>query len=212
MSEHRIILADDHELVRKGLASLVHGAGDLVIVGEAGDGVELLELLELQPADLAIVDVSMPRLRGLDALAEARRIQPALAVLVLSMHGNLELVRAAISGGARGYLVKEDAVTHVFAAIERIRAGGIYVSPRLNDAVTSEWAQGKAGADTPTSLTPRERDVLKLVAAGMSSRQIGESLAISRRTVEHHRASMMEKLKLRSTADLVRVAIEGGYV
>ncbi len=214
MNAYRIILADDHVMLRQGLRRILHSAGDFIIAGEADDGLQLLDLLRQEPADLALIDVSMPYLRGIDAIPEALAIQPEIRVLVLTMHRDLGVVRAALVAGARGYLVKEDAPTQLFAAIETIRAGGVFVSPRLSAGLSTEWSTlaGK-GSSTPAAvLTARETEVLRMVADGRSSKEIATVLNISYRTVEHHRASIRAKLGLRTTADLVKRALEGGFL
>ncbi len=214
MNGYRVILADDHVMLRQGLRRILHSVTDLVIAGEADDGLQLLELLRQQPVDLAIVDVSMPYLRGVEAIPEALAIQPDLHLLMLTMHRDLALVRAALAAGARGYLVKEDAPTQLFAAIEAIRAGGLFVSPRLSQGLSADWAN-VAASETyarPGALTSREREILRLVADGKSSKEIASALNISHRTVEHHRASVRAKLGLRNTADLVKKALEGGLL
>ncbi len=163
---------------------------------------------------MAVIDVSMPYLRGIEAIAEALAIQPDLRVLVLTMHRDLGMVRAALLAGARGYLVKEDAPTQLFAAIETIRAGGVFVSPRLSAGLTADWASLATKGPTTRNavLTAREIEVLRMVADGRSSKEIATTLNISYRTVEHHRASVRAKLGLRNTADLVKRALEGGFL
>ena len=214
MSTYRILLADDHVILRHGLRRILHSAGDIVIAGEADDGLQFLELLRQQPVDLAIIDVSMPYLRGIEAIPEALAIQPGLNILMLTMHRDLGLVRAALLAGARGFMVKEDASTQLFAAIETIRAGGVFVSPRLSADLSTDWASlsAKGPASRSGSLTTREREILQLVAQGKSSKEIATALNISYRTVEHHRASVRSKLGLRNTADLVKRALEGGFL
>jgi DNA-binding NarL/FixJ family response regulator len=214
MTPFAIVLADDHVIVRQGLNRIIEGGAGMEVVGEADDGLELLRLLKRVPCDLVVLDISMPRLRGIEAIPEVRSIQPAVKVLVLTMHREMELVNAALSAGADGYVLKEDAATQVFAAIGKIRKGGTYVSPRLADDMTHEWARS-GRTDAPAGgerLTLREREILKLTAEGHSSREISGFLCISSRTVEHHRAHIMTKLRLRKTADVVRYAVHGGYV
>ncbi len=214
MMGYRVILADDHVMLRHGLRRILHSVTDLLIVGEADDGLQLLELLRQQRVDLAVVDVSMPHLRGIEAIPEALAIQPDLHLLVLTMHRDLGLARAALAAGARGYLVKEDAPTQLFAAIETVRAGGLFVSPRLSQGLSIDWASVAASDaySRPDALTSREREILRLVADGKSSKEIASALNISHRTVEHHRASVRAKLGLRNTADLVKKALEGGLL
>jgi len=214
MSVYRVILADDHVMLRQGLRRILHSVADLDIAGEADDGLQLLSLLRQERVDLAIIDLSMPYLRGIDAIPEALAIQADLRLLVLTMHRDLALVRAALQAGARGYLVKEDAPTQLFAAIATIRAGGVFVSPRLSAGLSTDWASlaAQRSSPRPGALTAREREVLRLVADGKSSKEIASDLKISYRTVEHHRAKVRAKLGLHNTADLVKRALEGGFL
>jgi RNA polymerase sigma factor (sigma-70 family) len=188
----------------------------LEVIGEAGDGLELLKLLRKMTPHMVIVDISMPNLRGLEAVREIRKQYPDLKVLVLTMHKDRSYLQQAISAGAEGYLLKEDADPDLFSAIEGIRQGKIYVSPHLTQDMIQDWAQIQRGNISstlhPELLTPREKEVLKLIAEGRSTKEIGELLAISERTVERHRSNIMDKLQVRKTADLVRYAIQEGYI
>lgn len=204
MDSFRIVLADDHVLIRQGLRKLIDGVGDLVVAGEAGDGQELLSLLEKTIPGLVILDISMPNLRGIEALRIIKKKYPLVKVLVLTMYK--EYLQQALSAGAEGYLVKEDADRELFSAIEHIRQGRTYVSPRLRGALSDDMSS------PAEPLSAREMEVLKLISGGKSSRDIAEALYISVRTVESHRASIMSKLHIKNTADLVRLAIEKGYV
>jgi DNA-binding NarL/FixJ family response regulator len=216
MALYRIVLADDHVLIRQGLRMILERGGDLEVIGEANDGLELLGLMKRLTPDLVVLDVSMPRLRGIEAIHEVKAIHPHLKVLILTMHREMELLNAAISGGANGYVLKEDADTELYAAIDKIRHGGIYVSPKLSDDLTHDWARASRTDGRPAAeagrLTIREREVLKLTAEGKSSKEIADLLCISARTAEHHRAHIMTKLNLRRTADVVRYAVHGGYL
>ena len=210
------MLADDHVLVRQGLKRIINGTGDLAVVGEASDGLELLELLSRVSPDMVILDISMPRLRGIEAIREIRRIRPNARVLILTMHRDKEYLYQSLSSGAMGYLLKEDADQELFAAIGRIRQGKTYVSPYLSDQVLDDLVQagkgeGKLSLETDT-LTVRERQIVKLIAEGRSSKEIGDLLFISPRTVENHRANIMEKLRLNRVVDLVKYAVRKGYV
>jgi len=215
MRPFRIVLADDHVLFRQGIRNILERRPELAVVAEAGDGLELLEMMKKIGADLVIMDISMPHLRGLEALREIRKSHPDLRVLFLTMHKELEYMRAAIQAGAEGYLLKEDADTDLFKAIESIRKGGRYLSPLLSSSAAYELLRGRVTGKTksaPDDLTLREREVLTLIAEGTSSREIATRLFISPRTVEHHRENMMRKLNVRSTAQLVKYAITRGYV
>lgn len=215
MAPYRIVLADDHVLVRQGLRRIIEGALGLQVIGEAADGLDLLRVLRRLVADLVVLDISMPRLRGIETINEVKVGHPRLKILMLTMHSEKKHVFQAMSAGASGYLLKEDADTQLFSAIDKIRGGGIYVSPRLVEDLTYDWAtrrrDGGAMAEVER-LTIREREVLKLTAEGQTSKEIADALCISYRTVEHHRAHLMAKLKVRRTADLVKYAITGGYL
>lgn len=223
MAAYRIVLADDHVMIRQGLKRMIEAAADLEVIGEADDGLALVKLLKRVHPDLAVLDISMPHLRGIEAIYEAKAIHPDLKVLILTMHREMELLNAAVSAGANGYVLKEEAGTSLFAAIGKIRQGEMYVSPKFSPELTHDWARmthdwartcrtdGSPVAEVER-LTTREREVLKLTAEGNSSKEIADLLCISARTVEHHRAHIMTKLKLRKTADVVRYAVHEGYL
>lgn len=204
MERYRIVLADDHVLFRQGLKKIIDGAADLEVAGEAGDGVELLSLLPTMLPDLVVLDISMPKLRGIEAIREIRKRHTGVKVLVLTMYK--EYLHQAMAAGADGYLVKEDADRELFTAIGKIRQGKTHISHRLRGEFSEEMPP------TPEPLSCRETEVLKLIAAGKGNREIAETLCISVRTVEAHRASILGKLNLRNTAELVRYALEKGYV
>jgi DNA-binding NarL/FixJ family response regulator len=213
--KYRVILADDHVLVRHGIRRILEENLNLEIKGEVGDGLELLSLLNKLNADLVILDVSMPNLRGIEAISEIRHIQPNIKVLILTMHNEEEYLYQAVSAGADGYLLKEDAEKELFSAIETIHSGRVYISPNLADQSMQNWVRMRRGED-PTyhaqPLTVREREILKLIAEGKSNKEIGDLLCISVRTVERHRANMMSKLNIRKTAELVQYALKKHYV
>ena len=203
MSGYRIVLADDHALIREGLRRLIEGDVGLEVVGEAGDGLELLAVIEELRPDLAIVDISMPNLRGVEAVRRIKSSHPEVKVLILSMYR--EYQHQALAAGADGYLLKEDAPRELFSAIECVRQGKIFLSTRLNQGERCLPEQGEA-------LSVREREVLKLIVEGKPNKEIAEDLCISVRTVESHRASILAKLNVKSAAELVRCAIQNGYI
>jgi len=213
MGTYRIVLADDHALFRQGLKGILEGAADLEVVGEAGDGLKLLNLLNANQLDphLVILDISMPNLRGIEAIREIKTIHPNVKILIVTMHKDKEYLLQSLAAGADGYFLKKDADTELFAAIEKIRNGKNYVSPHLSEELANDWEQIRVGFTKPL-LTKREREVLKLIAEGKSNKDIADLLFISVHTVERHRANMMEKLKLKKTADLVKYAIQKGYI
>ncbi len=213
---YRVILADDHALVRQGLKRILAETEDIQVVGEAGDGLELLHVLAESTADMVILDISMPKLRGIEAIHEVKALYPDVAILILTMHRDMEYLYLALSSGAKGYVLKDDAEEELFDAIARVRQDKTYVSPHfseelLDDLVHLRKGEGKRNFDTDP-LSPRERQIVKLIAEGYSSREIGEFLFISVRTVDNHRAKIMEKLNLKKATDLVKYAIQRGYV
>jgi DNA-binding NarL/FixJ family response regulator len=165
---------------------------------------------------MVVLDISMPKLRGIEAICEIKSLHPKVKVLILTMHRDKEYLYQSLSSGADGYLLKEDADTELFSAIKKIREGAFYASPSLSKELNA-YLKLEGGGDDGSSykgecLSTREREVLKLIAEGKSSREVAEILYISIRTVDHHRANIMDKLKLRKTADLVKYAIHKGYV
>ncbi len=210
---YRIVLADDHTIVRQGIKRMIEGLGDLTVVGEASDGIELLNLLNILDADLVILDISMPNLRGIEATRELKKILPDVKVLILTMYKDKELLYQAISSGADGYVLKEDSDKELYSAIETVRQGGVFISPRLSEGITNAWAQARRKIFKPPldPLTKREIEALRLIAEGKSNKEIANLLFISIRTVQNHRANIMSKLGIKKTADLIRYAIHQGY-
>jgi DNA-binding NarL/FixJ family response regulator len=214
MNQIRVVLADDHVMFRKGLTMMLAEKPRFEIVGEAGSGLELLDQLKRVTPDIVIMDISMPGLRGIEATKEIKSLRPEVKVLILTMHKDKDYLHKALLSGADGYLLKEDADTELFSAIETIRNNRIYISPILTRDLPDEWAKvcrGKIDLHEE-SLSNREREVLKLTAEGKSSREIAELLFISIRTVEHHRSKIMYKLGVKKAADLIRYAVQKGYV
>jgi DNA-binding NarL/FixJ family response regulator len=210
---YRIILADDHALFRQGVRRIIEEIRDFEVVGEVGDGLELLNIFSSANPDLVVLDIAMPGLRGLEAAKEIRTMRAETEILILTMHRESDYVRHAIKAGVKGYLLKEDADTELISAIRTIREGKQFLSPLLfKDAGDAfAWINDESSTGDPTPLTHREREILKLIAEGRSSREVGELLYISYRTVQNHRANIMKKLGLNRTADLVRYAIHKGY-
>jgi DNA-binding NarL/FixJ family response regulator len=212
---YRVVLADDHILVRRGLRRILEENADLEIAGEVGDGLELLSILNKIEPNLVILDVSMPNLRGIEAIPEIRHMRPEVKVLMLTMHKEEEYLYQAISAGANGYLLKEDAEKELFSAIKSIQDGKIYISPGLADQSMQNWARLRRGEDDSPhveALTVRQREIIKLIAEGKSNKEIGDLLCISVRTVERHRANIMSKLSVRKTAELVQYALRKHYI
>lgn len=215
----RIVLAEDHRILREGLRAILGGESDLDLVGEASDGLEAIGLAkDLQP-DLLILDLSMPRMDGLAALSDIKRVAPATRVLVMTVHRTEEYVFRAIEGGADGYLLKDSSASELLLAVRSVLAGDRYLCAAVATQVVTAFLSKKGTrqiADRPRSaldiLSTREREVLKLVAEGYRSRAIGELLCISEKTVEKHRANMMRKLGVNSAAALTAFAVDKGLV
>ena len=203
MANYRVVLADDHTMFRQGLRKLLDGVAGLEVVAEAGDGEELLSVLDTAGPDMVILDMSMPKLSGVEALHLLKAKHPDVKILVLSMHK--EYLNRALAAGANGYLLKEDAPKELFSAIDNISEGLVFLSPRLTEEAMAERHL------RTNPLTAREEQVVGLIAKGKSSKEIAEELSVSVRTIESHRASILRKLTLKNTAELVRYAMEKGY-
>ena len=214
MTKCKIVLADDHVLIRQGLKRLVEENKSLEVVGEAGDGLELLDVLDQVIPDLILLDISMPNLRGIEVINEAQRLCPKVKILMITMHKSEQYFLCAMSAGADGYLLKEDSDSELLNAIDVVMHGDIYISPHLAEEFTDEVirAYREKGVFPCDTLTNREIEVLKLVAEGLTSKEIAELLSISIRTVEHHRANLLKKLNLKNTADLIKHAIQNGFI
>lgn len=213
MGVFRIVLADDHAMFRQGIKRIVEEMEGLAVVGETGDGVALLKLLNTIRADMVIMDISMPSMRGIEATKEIKSLYPDTKILILTMHRDMEYFDHAISAGATGFLLKEDADVELVNAIKTIRSGKVYLSPLLTEELTGNvFRSGSAAGEKPEErLTHREREVLKLIAEGKTSKEIADLFNISIRTVQHHRANMMRKLNINKAAELIKYAIRKGY-
>jgi len=212
MEPYRVVLADDHILFRQGMKRIIDELPDTQVIGEANDGRETLEVVKNLLPDLAILDISIPKLNGIETCREIRHLFPSVKILILTMHKDREYLYQAISAGAQGYLLKEDSDEELFAAIGTIRKGAIYVTKALAGAVSTDISALSAGGERKfsRSLSTREREVLKFICEGKGNSEIGDVLRISPRTVETHRANIMNKLNVKNTAELVRYAIKGG--
>jgi DNA-binding NarL/FixJ family response regulator len=213
MKDYRIILADDHTMMREGIKSMIEAVPGLAVIGEASDGLKLLRMLNKTVPDMVILDISMPGLRGIEAAREIHSLYPEIHVLMLSMHKSEDFLSMSLEAGAKGYLLKEDSGDELLQAIAQIRKGKTYLSRKLASAFPSaiiSICQGDFKA-APDPLTPRERQVLQMIAEGNTDLQISDRLCISVRTVHRHHANIRSKLNLKRTADLVRYAISQGY-
>ncbi|HVG83033.1 MAG TPA: response regulator transcription factor [Vicinamibacterales bacterium] len=208
----RVVLADDHTLVRSGIRRILEAHPGFEVVGEAADGVEALALVRETVPDVIVLDLNMPGSGGLDALPALKLAQPSLKVVVLSMHAGREYVSRAMKGGADAYLLKDSAVQDLVAAVEAVLVGRSYFSPSIQ-ALMAELLRGDAREPSRgTTLTDREREVLGWLARGLSSKEVAQRLDISVRTVETHRANLMHKLGVKSVALLIQVALREGII
>lgn len=214
MTPYRIILADDHVMLRDGIKKIINETKGMQVVAEASDGLELLQLVKQHIADMVILDISMPRLRGIEAAQEIRKRYPHVKTLFLSMYKTKEYLHLALSAGAMGYMLKEDTGSELIHAIEAIRNGKTYLSPLIVKDLPDDFIGIGYGDGDPYDdpLTSRERQILKLIAEGKTSKEVSALLFISIHTVNNHRKNIKNKLKIRKNADLVKYAIQQGYV
>lgn len=213
MSGVRVLLADDHTLVRAGLIKLLESIPDITVVGEAGDGLALLKLAEQLQPQLVLMDIAMPGLNGIEATARLARACPNIRVLILSMHQNEEYVRQALRHGASAYLLKDAAPMELEQAIAAVLRGEIYLSPAVSSGVVSDYVQRLRSDEQPEGpLTPRQREVLQLIAEGQSTKEIARRLDLSVKTVDTHRSQLMKQLDIHEVTGLVRYAMRAGLV
>ena len=213
--ETRILLADDHAVLRAGLRLLLEAQPDLKVVGEAGDGREAMRLAEELKPELILLDLTMPGLSGMESLPALKKLLPATRILILTMHDDVSYLRQALSRGASGYVLKKAADNELISAVRAVLRGEVYVQPSMNKALLNDLLPHESAA-TPSdpweSLSEREQEVITLVALGHTSAEIAERLSLSAKTVETYRARGMEKLNLRSSAALVQFAIARGLL
>lgn len=212
--ETRILVADDHAVVRAGLTAVLGAAPGLTVVGQASDGAEAIRLARALRPDLVVLDLTMPRMGGLEALTIIRQELPNTRVLVLTSVEDEASVFQVIEAGASGYLLKRAAAEDLLEAIQTARAGGAFVRPEIVRALAADWLQRERAGESSDAdpLTPREREILGLVARGFTNQEIAEDLVISVRTVESHRAHVMDKLGFRNRAELVKYAMRKGIL
>jgi len=210
----RILLADDHALVRRGVRLILESEPDLTVVAEAGDGAEAVAVARTHEIDLAILDVAMPRMTGLQAAREISRRSPAPRILLLSMYDNDQYFFEALKAGASGYVLKSVADQDLVEACRAAMRGEPFIYPEALTALMREYLQrDRQGDRLPTSiLTPREEEIVKLIAEGHSTREIADTLVISPKTVDRHRGNILQKLGMRDRLDLTRFAIRAGLV
>jgi two-component system response regulator NreC len=209
----KVLIADDHTIVRTGLRALLQAETSLELVGEATGGYEALQLVDELMPDILVLDISMPDLDGISVTRQLQSQHPDLKILILTLHEDKALLREAIKSGASGYILKRAAESELISAIQIVMRGDMYVEPSmLRDLIDDQPKPVNQAQDSLEPLTPREIDVLKLIVQGYTNRQVGEELGISVRTVEGHRANLSDKLGIRSRLELVRYAREQGFL
>jgi two-component system response regulator NreC len=209
----RILIADDHGVLRAGLRALLSAEPDLEVLGEAADGEEALRLSSEINPEVVLLDISMPDSSGIEVTRRLKKMLPEAQVLILTVHEDETLLQEAIEAGAAGYIVKRAAESELIDAIRAVSRGDLYVHPAMTRALLREISPSPVASSSPIEApTPREVDVLRFIAQGYTNRQTAEALSISVRTVESHRANLMNKLNLRSRVELVRYARENGFI
>jgi two-component system response regulator NreC len=208
-----VLVADDHGVVREGLRRLLEAEDDLKVAGEASDGREVLDLVEEHQPDVVVLDITMPRLGGLETLERLRSNYPNVKVVLLSVHGDPPFIQSAISLGADGYVLKNGRTAEIITAVRAVTKGGSYFSPVVAREIVEQLRTPRTKGDEPFSLlSGREREVLHLIAEGLSAKEIAVELKISTKTVEAHRTSLMRKLGVRKATELVRYALRHGLI
>ncbi|MCP3981968.1 MAG: response regulator transcription factor [bacterium] len=209
----RIVLADDHHLVRAGIRGLLEDMSGINVVAETGDGREALELIETHRPDVALLDITMPGMNGLEIAGRATKASPATRVVILSMHADEIYVAQALRAGVAGYLLKDAAAAELELALTAVRRGETYLSPEISKRVIDGYLRADTAEIDPLGgLTARQREILQLIAEGNSNKQIAGRLEVSVKTVETHRAQIMDRLEIRDLPGLVRFAIRSGLI
>jgi len=208
----RVLLADDHALVRAGMRSLLRDIESVEVVGEAADGAQALALAERERPDVVLLDIAMKGMNGLEAAARFRELHPGIKVIILSMHASEEYVLQALRAGAAAYLIKDSATAELEIALRSVMRGETYLSPAISRQVVEGYVQRVGAGAGEDPLTPRQREVLKRIAEGRSTKEIAFDLGLSVKTVETHRAQIMERVRIRDVAGLVRYAMRTGLV
>jgi len=208
----RVLLADDHALVRAGMRSLLRDIEGVEVVGEAADGAQALALAERERPDVVLLDIAMKGMNGLEAAARFRELHPGIKVIILSMHASEEYVLQALRAGAAAYLIKDSATAELELALRSVMRGETYLSPAISRQVVEGYVQRVGAGAGEDPLTPRQREVLRRIAEGRSTKEIAFDLGLSVKTVETHRAQIMERVGIRDVAGLVRYAMRTGLV
>lgn len=214
-SRFRVVIAEDYTILREGLKAMLSSNPDFEIAGEAADGREATQCVERLKPDLVLMDLSMPRMNGMDAIREIKRRSSATRILVLTVHKAEEYILSTLKAGADGYILKDSTQSELMMAIKSVLSGKHFISPGISEKVIDGYLDGKKVLKTRTSwetLTHREREILKLIAEGYKNKKIADFLCISVKTVEKHRANLMQKLDLHSTSALTTLALEKGLI
>lgn len=212
MTKIRVLVADDHTIVRQGIVSLLNDSGEVEVVAQAADGLDAVEKAMAVQPDVAVLDLSMPRLSGLEAVRRMRAELPKTRTLVLTVHEEEEYVLPIVRAGASGYLVKDSAVGELLAAVRALHAGQGYFGPQAARALAEQYRNPGATDDPYRDLTPREREVFHLVVEGKTTKEVAKALGVSVKTADNHRTRMMEKLEVKNAAELVRYAARKGLL
>ena len=213
MKTIRVLVADDHTIMRDGLVALLNGSGECSVVAEAADGIAALEEAQRTRPDVAVVDISMPKLNGMEVVRRLTHELPQTKLLVLTMHAEEEYVLHVVRAGAAGFLLKDSASSELLAAVKSLAAGRGYFGPHAAKVLAQQVQQPKAALDDPyRALTAREREVFHLIVEGLTTKEIARRLEISAKTAENHRTRVLEKLEARNTAELIRYAVRHGLL
>lgn len=215
LKKRRLLIVEDHRILREGLKALLSSHPGLEVAGEAENGLEAVRNLEKLMPDIVLIDLSMPKMDGLDAIAEIRNRFPKIKILVLTVHKAEEYVFAALKAGANGYVLKDSTYAELKLAIDHVLAGNIFLSPVVSDRMVEYYLEGKKRLSAESSLdllTQRERQILKMIAEGHKNKGIADSLCISLKTVEKHRSNLMKKLDLHNASELTSFALQKGMI
>ena len=214
MSKIAVLVADDHTIVRKGICSLIDGKADIQVRGEAEDGREAIEKVEALSPDVVLMDITMPRLNGLEATRQIKKMFPQVKVLALTMYTNEEYILQILQAGASGNVIKQAAPAELISAIHAVYNGDSFLSPSISKTIIDEYLKHSAPSlpAEHEKLTDREREVLQLIAEGYSNREIADKLQVSIKTVSVHRTNLMEKLEIHNVTDLVKYALRKGII
>ncbi|OGC40535.1 hypothetical protein A2Y85_01435 [candidate division WOR-3 bacterium RBG_13_43_14] len=215
---YRFFIADDHTMVRSGLKRILEEKKDFKVIGETGDGLEIAPKIRQLKPDILIIDISMPNLRGIEAIRKIRKFDKKVKIIVLTMHKNNDYVYECLSSGAQGFILKDDADTELHKAIDEVQHDRLYVSSSFSNEVIRNLIQRAGTRDRSSrssifkTLTAREREILKVIAEGNTNKKTAAKLGISVRTVEHHRLCIMKKLKITTTVNLIKYAIKADLI